>query len=420
MVRVKNQHVVVFRPKIALEISVLQLACVSYTSPIMKKRIELIDALRGFAIAAIILLHNMEHFDFVYKPEGLPTFVQALDKHIWAIAKFMFAGKAYAIFALLFGFSFYLMDQKQQDKGVDFRGRFLWRMLILLGFGLINGALYQGDILTMYAVLGVTLAVVCRWQSKWVLLVSVILLLQPVEFFRLIYLTMHPETVPMARSASHHYFQLSHVYLEGSSFWETIKGNFTNGRWGVIVWSWEKGRFLQTPALFMIGFLLGKHQRFDVNAQLKFWKSVFVWTLLVAVPLYWLKDNLDVLTTSKLLKPSVKTIVNSYYNFVFMMLLVASFVLLYRWARFRQVTDALRILGRMSLTNYVSQSLVGAVIYYGFGFGLYFYTGASYCLAIGLIMLFLQVRFCKWWLASHAQGPLEYFWHKATWYKFAK
>ena len=72
-------------------------------------------------------------------------------------------------------------------------------------------------------------------------------------------------------------------------------------------------------------------------------------------------------------------------------------------------------LGRMSLTNYIVQSIIGTFVYYSFGLGLYQYTGASFCLLIGILLFVAQLGFCKWWLRHHKQGPLEKLWHKATW-----
>jgi uncharacterized protein len=69
----------------------------------------------------------------------------------------------------------------------------------------------------------------------------------------------------------------------------------------------------------------------------------------------------------------------------------------------------------MSLTSYVVQSIIGTSIYYGFGLGMYQYTGTSFALAIGIVLAVLQRQFSVWWLASHAQGPLESVWHRLTW-----
>ena len=109
-------------------------------TPATTERIQVVDALRGFAIAAILLLHNLEHFDFWYQPEGYPSWLVSLDKGIWDTMFFLFSGKAYGIFAVLFGLTFYIMQANQAKKGKDFRLRFAWRLILLLGFGIINSA----------------------------------------------------------------------------------------------------------------------------------------------------------------------------------------------------------------------------------------------------------------------------------------
>jgi len=98
-------------------------------------RLHVVDALRGFAIVSIMLLHNIEHFDFYYTPTNLPYWMIPLDKGIWDTLFFLFGGKSYAIFALLFGLTFFIQSDNQGKKGKDFRGRFAWRLLLLLGFG---------------------------------------------------------------------------------------------------------------------------------------------------------------------------------------------------------------------------------------------------------------------------------------------
>ena len=96
----------------------------SVSSP---SRLHVVDALRGFAIVSILLLHNIEHFDFYFKPENLPAWMVTMDQGIWDTMFFMFGGKSYAIFALLFGLTFFIQFNNQAQKGKDFRGRFAWR-----------------------------------------------------------------------------------------------------------------------------------------------------------------------------------------------------------------------------------------------------------------------------------------------------
>ena len=91
-----------------------------------KPRIEVVDSLRGFAIMGILLLHSIEHFNFYVFPknESQPDWLNQLDTIVWDSLFFLFGGKGYAIFALLFGFTFSLMYAKQKLKGIDFGARF--------------------------------------------------------------------------------------------------------------------------------------------------------------------------------------------------------------------------------------------------------------------------------------------------------
>ena len=92
-------------------------------------RIEVVDALRGFAVMAIILVHNLEHFIFPVYPTEQPAWLAVLNDGVFNVIFSLFAllaGKSYAIFALLFGFTFYIQSHNQQLKGKDFGYRFLW------------------------------------------------------------------------------------------------------------------------------------------------------------------------------------------------------------------------------------------------------------------------------------------------------
>ncbi|HQZ24230.1 MAG TPA: DUF418 domain-containing protein [Flavobacterium sp.] len=383
-------------------------------------RIEVVDALRGFAIMSIMLLHNIEHFDYYYFPEALPEWMKILDKIIWETLFFLFGGKSYAIFALLFGFSFYIQNDNQEKKGNDFRLRFLWRLLLLLGFGILNTVFYEGDILVLYAILGVVLVLVCKWNDKAVFITALILMLQPLEWMKYFYMLLHPEFVPMP-NLSDHYFGMMGDYLKSNSFMDYAIGNLTIGRWASVFWSWENGRFFQAPALFMFGMLLGRKQLFIASVESNlFWKKALQYAIVLFIPLFAFKTFLPEIIERKALATSLSVIINSWSNLAFMIVLVSTFILLYQKDSVQNLFSKLIPFGKMSLTNYILQSIVGCFIYYRYGLGLVEYTGATYSLLIGIVLFVLQLHFCKWWLSKHRQGPLEYIWHKATWISFGK
>jgi uncharacterized protein len=380
-------------------------------------RIHVVDALRGFAIVSIMLLHNIEHFDYYYTVKNLPEWMQIVDKGIWDTLFFLFGGKSYAIFALLFGLTFFIQDKNQEKRGIDFRLRFAWRLVLLFGFGLINSLFYEGDILMIYAMIGFFIIPFARLQTKWVLIFAIIFMLQPFEWIKVITLLINP-AYEFSKPVSGMYFSKMSTYIEGDSLLNTFVGNITNGRLAVLNWTWENGRVFQTLALFLFGILAGRTAIFVKNdANMILWKRILLCASLLFIPLFWIKLNMGDWITDVALRRSLKVIETSLTNMAFMLILVSGFVILFQTKTFSSVLNVFSPLGRMSLSNYIIQSVAGSFIYYGFGLGLYQYTGATYCLIIGLALAFLQGLFSAWWLKNHQQGPLEHLWHKATWIK---
>jgi uncharacterized protein len=378
-------------------------------------RLQVVDALRGFAIVSIMLLHNIEHFDFYYTPEGLSAWMEILDKGIWETLFFVFAGKSYAIFALLFGLTFYIQSDNQAQKGKDFRGRFAWRLLLLLGFGLLNSAFYQGDILTIYAILGFSLIPVGRFSNKIVFWIAVFLMVQPYEWFN-VFNALDAPAGKLPDPISWSYFGKMEAYITGNSIVNTLIGNLTNGKTAVLIWNWENGRVFQTISLFLFGMLAGRKSIFIISDKnKKFWINSLIIASVTFIPLFIVKTHLGNWVLNEAILRPLQTIITSWTNMAFMMVLVSGFVLLFQMRIFSKALNVFSPIGQMSLSNYIMQSILGSIIYYGFGFGLYKYTGATHCLIIGFSLAIIQGIFSTRWMKRYKQGPLETLWHKATW-----
>ena len=377
-------------------------------------RLHVVDALRGFAIVSIMLLHNIEHFDFYFTPAGQPNWLIGLNQGIWDSLFFLFGGKSYAIFALLFGLTFFIQSDNQAKRGKDFRGRFAWRLLLLLGFGLINSAFYQGDILTIYAILGFALIPVAKLSNKAVFWIALVLMLQPVEWINFFVGLQHPE-VKMANPASWAFFAKVGDYIPGDSIVKTWIGNLTNGKIAVLLWAWEAGRIFQTISIFMLGMLAGRKKLFvssDVTNH--FWRRTLLIATVSFIPLFIIKNGLPNWMASEAVRRPLITIVSTWSNLAFMLVLVSVFFIAYQKFSGR-ILNIFTSFGKMSMSNYIIQSILGSFIYYGFGLGLYKYTGATLCLLIGISLAIVQGIFSNWWMKNHRQGPLETIWHKLTW-----
>ena len=187
-------------------------------------RIEVVDALRGFAVMAILLVHNLEHFIFPVYPAAAsqPGWLNILDEGVFSVTFSLFAGKAYAIFALLFGLTFYIQYTNQQKKGKDFGYRFLWRLLLLGGFATLNAAFFPaGDVLLLFCVVGIFLFIVRKWSDRTVFILAIFLLLQPVEWYHYLMNLFNPAHSLPDLGVGQMYGEVAEYTKEGD-FWKFI------------------------------------------------------------------------------------------------------------------------------------------------------------------------------------------------------
>ena len=207
---------------------------------------------------------------------------------------------------LALGFSFYIQNDNQGKKGNDFRLRFLWQLLLLLGFGILNTVFYEGDILVLYAILGVVLILVCKWNDKAVFITALILMLQTLKWMKYFYMLLHPEFGSNAQFIESLFWD-DGDYLKSNSFMDYAIGNLTIERWASIFWSWENGRFFQAPALFMFGMLLGRKKLFIASVESNvFWKKALQYAIVLFIPLFAFKTFLPELIEQKALATSLQ------------------------------------------------------------------------------------------------------------------
>lgn len=149
-------------------------------------------------LLGIVLIHNIEHFDTVFSPEAETAFGRTIDEMVKHITVFMIGGKAYAIFALLFGFSFSLQYERTRLQGQDFCGRFVWRLCLLFCFGVFHVIFYQSEILSIYAIVGLLLVLIRRADNRVLIALAIFFILQPWETGGLLYALLNPDYVPIA------------------------------------------------------------------------------------------------------------------------------------------------------------------------------------------------------------------------------
>ncbi len=378
-------------------------------------RIDVADILRGIAIGGIVLIHFIEQLNFYMFPEPSSDLMAKVNGCVWDTTFFLLAGKMYAIFSMLFGLSLFIQHDNQAQQGADFRPRFVWRMVLLMLFGLFDLLFYNGDILTVYAVCGVLVLPFVRSSNRVLVAATIFFALQPIEIAYIVMGLFDASTTSLNLGSSELFKAILPAQAEGSWLDVAVKGiecgflvNYT--------WAIEHGRATQTIFLFLLGIFIGRKRLFyDEGNNIAIWKRILMVSLCafaVLFPLYKIvPDMVDIASVKK----SLGVMLNMWKNLAMMLIYVSGVVLLYYRTSARNVLARIAPYGKMSLTNYLTQSIVGGFVFYNWGLGMYRYSGHASSLLLGVLCVALQYVFCRWWLSRHSHGPFEALWRKLTW-----
>ena len=382
----------------------------------VRQRVDIADVLRGIAVLGILMLHSVEHFDYyTFPPTSSNRLLAFFDQATWDSLFFAFSGKAYAIFALLFGYTFFLQDERARREGRDFRGRFVWRLVLLAAFGFVNSALYPGEVLGLYAIVGMVLPLVARLLDRAVLAIAVGMLIAP----DLIWTTVRSLTEGGEAAAVpgfYPWWQATVDAIDTGDFWNTLWSNATNGRIYCLVWSLEYGRVLQAPALMMMGMLIGRRGLFDdTGKNIAFWSKAALVAILCFFPLKGVTDMLPEWVDNEAAAAALGQLSGAWRNLAFMVFMTGAIIVVFHRTRLRKVLMRIVPIGRMSLTMYVAQSLLGSALFYPWGLGLAARLGTVASLGVSIGVFAILYTFAVLWLSRHRQGPLEWLWRKATW-----
>jgi len=374
-------------------------------------RIEMIDALRGFALAGILLLHHIQHFNFRAKPDFTPDWLMPFDTWLTSSITFFIGGKAFALFSLLFGLSYWIIFDNANKRGESYFFRHFWRMTLLAGFGLLHLLIFAGDILLMYAVLALPLVFTRYMSNRIILALAIVLLLNPVNIYALGHFILSGDIFNHQLAFPNGWVK---PLLIGDSFWQLAQGHYQLGYQVALVWSWNVGRVVTILGLFFLGVYFAKNKSLTTSS-LKFWYTLLLISLAAWFVLVLFDEAVIKQIGGGTPQQLLAIISDRYIKIVMMLSILASFVIVWQHNNGDVLVAKLIDFGRMGLTNYLLMSVIGASLYYGWGLALYKYCGVTASLLIGLTVLALQIKFSSMWLARHGQGPCEKLWRQLTW-----
>ena len=389
------------------------------------QRIEIIDALRGVALAGIVICHMAENYIGAMPPQAFNEAVhQGLaDDIVDGFIGFFLRGKFIALFSFLFGLSFFIQMDNAHQKGGYFGGRFLWRLLLLLVIGFVHSLFYRGDILTVYAFLGIFLIPFFKVSNKWVLGVSLVLFLGLARFTGFYFTSGESLFFEMSMEPDNTILMAYYDTLKNGTIWEVFATNAVEGHLAKAEFQYGIfGRGYFTFAFFLVGLYVGRSgffRRFEEERKLT--KKVLVVSLIVSVlslgamsaAFMSMGENFDLKSWPAILGLTAMDISNAAMTFVY----IALFVMFYRKIKGQKWLNHFAPYGRMALTNYVSQSVLFTFILFGWGLGQIGELRQLYTFLMALLFIALQLWLSKLWLKYFNYGPLEWLWRSLTFFK---
>lgn len=394
----------------------------SLTPTTEKQRYITLDTLRGFALLTIILA-NFPEF-------GLWTFLSTEERQLMTTAEadgvvlflqyFLIDGKGYTLFSLLFGCGFSIILEHAYQRGGNGVRLFYRRMFFLLLIALCHLMfIWSGDILCLYALMGMLLPLFHNMSDKKLLFSAGLLLLIPV----LIDIFRQASGISLATPIYEAWWSKANsLGINDGNFATWLRDADSYGamfaflQQGSIERMWEfvdGNRLFKVLGLFILGYAIGRNKLYARLPELKpQLKKVLAISAVVGIPssLLYAYDSVcghpyGIALHSLLYLVSVLPMAFCYLT-LWCLLSIShpSAVIMKVFAK----------PGRMALTNYIAQSIFGIIIYYGIGFGLGLSQGLYEIELTAAVVFIIQILLSTAWMHYFRFGPLEWIWRMLT------
>ncbi len=365
-----------------------------------RNRIELLDVLRGFAIAGVLLVNILYFSGYIYTPfEDMAkmSFPQ-LNNTLIAIIFSILLGKFYPILGILFGAGLFMQFKKSQEPG--FLKFFVKRMSFLLLIGMLHELIWPGDVVMVYALFAFLMIPLRKFTPKQYLLFAAFMFI--LNFVALYITDIFIPTKPLIEKTAYLYLSdispkelIAMVQNDGfAGFVTLIKTHL------LVVWTFERYASLSFRVLVIFAtgaFLYGSGFLIEKAHKLKYLVLFLLIGLLGSYLMYYVSWYFKIID-----------------NLFLALTYISLIAVLFKTRLGYKLLKGLAPFGRMALTNYIFQSIFGIIIFYGIGFGFYGKLPLFQVQIIGVVMLIFQIQFSKLWLKKYNFGPIEWLWRRLT------
>jgi uncharacterized protein len=405
-----------------------------------EKRIKSIDVLRGIALLGLPTM-NIIHFSmpeaaymnpYVYKADAFLNHAIFSFFNVFSDQKFM------GLFTLLFGASLLLLREKNEDHGIHSTISHYSRMLLLLLLGILHfWFIWSGDVLMFYAVIGMMLFPLARLPANVLLAISSV-------FLTLTLYCIHIPNVTIKHMGEEGFADIAELYAPDKTYIASHKklmlGTYTetmsvhrddeiesetNDENEELYQQFENssqvfgslGLFVLFKIITMVtlGMALFKTEVIQGNKSLLFYKNLALvgvgsggFITVIGLVLNYLQGwNIQSYFSYTMLLKELGSVLMTLGYLGFFIYLMKSRAMAFVWQLLANV-------GQMALTNYLSQSIICALLFYGAGLGLFGSVSRLELLPIIFGIWMLQIVISVLWLRFFLQGPMEWLWRSMS------
>lgn len=377
-------------------------------------RMLVLDVLRGFAVFGILVV-NMLFFAGPFGWVVDPPWTSTADRVAGFVITALFSGKFYSIFSILFGLGFAVQMERAEARNAPAGRIYVRRLLVLLAIGILHAAfMWFGDILHLYAVLGFLLFFFRRSSIAKIVPAIAISLVIPTGLAAVALVGASLAGPGGNENAAAEMFRTDaalRAYASGT--WSELT------RQRIADWLMlDAFAIFFAPSVFammLTGLASARARLFqNLDSNAGFFRRALLITVVPGIA-----GNLFIAATKDAMDPGRMTIL-SVTVIAVQALAVPALAITYVSAIALGVTARPRFVrflapvGRMALTNYLFQSVIGTLIFYSYGLGLFGKVGPAATLAMAVAIFALQIPLSAWWMKRFRFGPAEWLWRSLT------
>lgn len=383
-----------------------------YMHYLNQRRILSLDIMRGIAIFGIFLVNMLSFHSPLLYIDPYSWWENPIDQAIYSLIDIFAQGSFYPLFSLLFGYGFMILRERTLQKGVSFLSLASRRLFCLMAIGIFHAVLiWHGDILINYAFLGFFVLMFMGWTAKGMVFTGGLLWFIPNLLLSLL-LFASASFVPANESALYNKAEAEqsvHIYQQGSIL-DIMEQRFED--W-YLVNNPMNSIFMLFSILpfFLIGAGAAKWKLIERAKELKkpFGLAFFLFLILglfIKLTPYVYGHNVWISYIQDAIGGPMLTI--AY---------VLGIVLAAETKIGTKLFTSFAPVGKISMSNYLLQSILSTLIFYSYGLGFYNKISVVTGTILVILIYLLQIVLSHYWLKNHIYGPVEWLWRTITYKK---